>query len=256
MPNPGDDGYRRRLMRLQVTEEGTGEDLVVLIHGVLDRARSFDAVVDILGDECRLVRYDRRGYGQSVDGHEAPGVAVHVEDLLGILDGRPAVLVGHSFGGVLALGAAVRAPEVVRSVVLYETGLAWVPGWDDTAMQAVLSDRQPEDAALRLMLGDRFDELDEGQKARRRIPARAFLAEERSVRTDSPPFDTAEITAPVVYGRSDPAMLEAVVKHLETTVPALEVVTVEGADHHAHRNDPTAFAGLVRRGLRLSSSGS
>ena len=240
-------------MQLQTTEEGSGDDLVVLVHGVLDSARSFDQVVQLLDEECRILRYDRRGYGQSVDGREPPGVDQHVEDLLTVLDGRQAVLVGHSFGGVPALGAAIRSPGLVRSLVLYETGLAWVPGWDDTAMQAVINDGRPEDAALRLMLGERFDELDEDQKARRRVPARAFLAEERSVRTGMPPFDTAEVMAPVVYGRSNPATLEAVVKHLEATLPALEVVTVEGGDHHAHRNDPVAFAQLIRRGLRLAS---
>ena len=241
-------------MRLQATEQGSGDDLVVLVHGVLDTARSFDRVVELLDEECRILRYDRRGYGQSVDGQEPPGVDQHVDDLLTILDGRQAVLVGHSFGGVPALGAAIRSPALVRSLALYETGLAWVPGWDDTAMQAVITDDQPEDAALRLMLGERFDELDEEQKARRRVSARAFLAEERSVRIGIPPFDTAEVVAPVVYGRSNPATLEAVVKHLEATLPTLEVVTVEGADHHAHRNDPAAFAQLIRRALRLASS--
>ena len=41
-------------------------------------------------------------------------------DLVTIVGGRPAVLVGHSYGGDVALGAAAAAPEVVRAVGVYE----------------------------------------------------------------------------------------------------------------------------------------
>src|SRR5215510_7043817 len=44
---------------LEVTEVGSGDALVVFVHGVLDRGRSFDRVADVLAPECRLRCYDR-----------------------------------------------------------------------------------------------------------------------------------------------------------------------------------------------------
>ena len=103
-------------MDLEVTEVGRGTPLVVFVHGVLDRGRSFQPVADLLDGECRLLHYDRRGYGAA---RHAPGVPVgvhqHIEDVLTVLAGRPALVVGHSFGGMTAMGAATIHPTAVRT---------------------------------------------------------------------------------------------------------------------------------------------
>ncbi len=240
-------------MDLAVTEVGSGDALVVFVHGVLGRGRSFDRVADVLVSECRMLWYDRRGYGDSAGTTDGP-VAIdrHIVDLLDVLDGRRAVVVGHSFGGVTAMGAAARTPDAVAAVVLYETSMAWVPAWDDSVMREVLGDEDPEAAALRVMLGDRYDAMSDDERARRRVEARVFIAEEASVRTGTPPFAVADIQAPLVYGRSDARVMPEVVEHLRSQLPRMEVVTLPGAGHHAHRTAPDAFAGLVRRSLQLA----
>ena len=243
----------RAASELAVTESGTGDPLVVFVHGVLDRGRSFERVAEVLAPDCRMVLYDRRGYGASAAAGDLPVVVDHhIADLVDVLDGRAAVVVAHSFGGVTAMGAAVRAPELVQALVLYETSMAWVPEWDDGVMKGVLASDDPEDAALRMMLGPGYDNIGDDQRARRRADARAFLAEERSVRTGTAPFDVSDIRAPIVYGRSDPAVMPMVVEYLERRVPRLEIVTMPGAGHPAHRTAPDDFALLVRRGLELS----
>jgi pimeloyl-ACP methyl ester carboxylesterase len=240
-------------MDLEVTEVGSGDALVVFVHGVLGHGRSFDRVADVLASECRMLWYDRRGYSASAGAADAP-VAIddHIADLLGVLDGRRAVVVGHSFGGVTAMGAAARAPQSVAAVVLYETSVAWVPGWDDGVMREVLGDADPEGAGLRVMLGDRYDAMRDDERARRRVDARAFIAEEASVRTGTPPYAVADIQAPLVYGRSDARVMPDVIDYLRSQLPLMEVVTLPGAGHHAHRTAPEAFAGLVRQGLELA----
>jgi pimeloyl-ACP methyl ester carboxylesterase len=153
------------------------------------------------------------------------------------------------------MGAAARAPESVAALVLYETSVAWVPGWDDGVMREVLHSDDPEAAGLRVMLGERYDTMSADERARRRVDASAFIAEEASVRTGTPPFAVADIRAPVVYGRSDPQVMTLVVDYLAGRLPSIEVVTLPGAGHHAHRSAPEAFAGLVRRGLELATGG-
>jgi pimeloyl-ACP methyl ester carboxylesterase len=237
---------------LEVTEVGAGDRRVVFVHGVLDRGRSFNRVAGKLDGACRIEWYDRRGYGRS---RELPGAPAaidrHVDDLVAVLDGRAAVLVGHSFGGVAALGAAVRAPDLVHAVVVYETSIAWAPGWDDDGMSAIYSSPDPEEAALALMLGNAYERLDDGERAWRRIEARAFLAEEQSVRA-GPPYDVARITAPVVYGHGDHIVMPKVVEFLADNIERFETERIPGAGHPAHRTHPDEFAGLVRTSLERS----
>jgi pimeloyl-ACP methyl ester carboxylesterase len=242
-------------MDLEVTQVGTGTPLVAFVHGVLDRGRSFEPVADLLDGDCRILHYDRRGYGTA---RHAPGVPAdvhqHIEDLLAVLDGRRALVVGHSFGGMTAMGAAIRAPETVTGLVLYETAIPWAPGWTDVPMKRVFADPDPEDAGLRLMLGERMASMSAETLAGWRQEARAFIAEEGSVRTGTPPYDIATLSVPVTYGISGPSPLTASADYLRQQVPTLEVVTVPGAGHMAHRTDPAGFADLVRRALRRSDA--
>jgi pimeloyl-ACP methyl ester carboxylesterase len=238
-------------MDLSVTESGAGEALVVFVHGVLDRGRSFSRVASILSPQCRVAWYDRRGYGDSADAPHVPAdIHGHIEDLVTVLEGRRAVVVGHSFGGVIAAGAAVRAPELVEALVIYESAMAWVPGWDDQTMRQILSGEDPENAGLRLMLGGRYDAMSPAERARLLPQARAFIEEERSTRAATAPYDLASLRVPVVYGFSDIFPVAAVREHLRAVVRDVEFVTVPGGSHNAHRAAPEAFADLTRRGLR------
>jgi pimeloyl-ACP methyl ester carboxylesterase len=239
---------------LAVVEQGDGERLVVFVHGVLDRGRSFRRVARVLDGECRTVWYDRRGYGAAVDAPGTPaGVAEHADDLLDVLDGRHAVVVGHSFGGVTALAAALRAPDVVDALVLYETGMAWLPTWDDRILQELLWGEEPERAGARLMYGARYDAMTDDERAALEREAQAFVAEERSVRQGGPPFDVAALRVPLVYGCGDRYHFSAVPDYLRTTLPEAEIVVLPGVDHNAHRNQPEAYAGLVRRAVELAA---
>jgi pimeloyl-ACP methyl ester carboxylesterase len=240
-------------MDLEVTELGSGDARVVFVHGVLDRGTSFRRVAEHLDGDCHMAWYDRRGYGRSTAAAVTPsGVDGHVADLLAVLDGRRAVVVAHSFGGITGVGAAVLAPDLVEALVLYETVTAWAPGWDDRVMRGVLDSDDPEEAGLRMMLGDRLQSLDDDERARWRVEASAFVAEERSARTTPPPFDVTDLRVPVVYGASDPRIMSPVIEHLRTSGSAIEVVTIPGAGHNAHRTAPDAFADLVRRALALA----
>jgi pimeloyl-ACP methyl ester carboxylesterase len=242
-------------LELDLVDAGTGPHRVIFVHGVLDRGRSFDRVGGLLAAECRMTWYDRRGYGDSRHAAGAP-VAIdgHIADLLRVLDDRPAVVVGHSFGGVTVLGAALEAPELMKAIVLYETGMAWIPGWDDRALGSVLWSDDPESGAVRLMLGDRFEQMTPAQRTAWLHEARAFVAEERSVRTGREPFDVGALQAPLVFGHGDSYPFLAVAEHLRQVVRRVEVVKVPGAGHNAHRTHPGPFAELVRIGIRSASS--
>jgi pimeloyl-ACP methyl ester carboxylesterase len=137
--------------------------------------------------------------------------------------------------------------------VLYESVMAWVPGWDDSRLQELLWSEDPEDAGLRLMFGDRYHAMDDAQRQRRRVQATSFVVEERSVRGAVPPYDIGELQMPLVYGFSDTFPATIMKEYLEEVVDQVDLVTIAGGGHNAHRDAPEAFADLVRLGLKRAS---
>ena len=99
--------YSDRL-KLQFWDYGqNGNPSLVLVHGALDHARSWDWVARSLREQYHVYALDLRGHGNSA---WAPGatysVAEHVLDLsalLDIIDDFPTRLIGHSLGGGIVL---------------------------------------------------------------------------------------------------------------------------------------------------------
>ena len=124
----GRDGSRMVGDGIWVQEVGEGP-LVVLVHGAMDRSGGMLRVRRILQSTCRVVRYDRRGYARSLAAGPPASFSQQVDDLAAVLDGRPAVLAGHSFGGLVCLALAERRPELARAVLAYEAPMTWAPWW-------------------------------------------------------------------------------------------------------------------------------
>lgn len=224
--------------------------VVVLVHGSLDRGASFARVVRRLGDHP-VVTYDRRGYGRSRhDGAPPATFDGHVDDLLAVVAGRPAVVVGHSFGGDVALAAAVAAPTTVRSVGAYEPPLPWLAWWPRRGGTPL--DEDPADVAARFfrrMVGDAaWDRLPEATRAARRAEGPALLAELAAIGGPGPPFALERLAVPAAFGRGATSWEHhrRAVAELAAAVPGALLVDIDGAAHGAHLTHPGAFADLVR----------
>ena len=248
-------------MGLHVAERGAGAPgpLLVLVHGSLDRCATFARVVaaaPLAG--VHTIRYDRRGYGRSIDAGPPAGLDEHVDDLLEVVDGRPAVVVGHSFGGLVALVAATRAPEVVQAVAAFEPPQPWLPWWPSTSAGGAAARVAPADAAeafLRRMVGDaRWEALPPRTRELRRKEGTALAAELASVRTAPvPPLDPSRLSGPLLVGRGSrsSAHLRRSAEELARAVPGAELSEVEGADHGAHLTHPVEVAAWARRAVDL-----
>ena len=97
---------------------------VTFIHGIGSAIEGWDGIVAELSDRFRCLRYDLRGHGESPLPPLPYGLDEYVADLAALLDRRdvPAThLVGHSLGGMIAQGYALRHPERVGKIVLVST---------------------------------------------------------------------------------------------------------------------------------------
>jgi proline iminopeptidase len=114
---------------LYVREIGAGHPIVVL-HGGPDFDHGYLVPeLDEVALACRLIYYDQRGRGRSAGGVRPEDVTIEseVDDLdqvrVRLELGRIAVL-GHSWGGLLAMEYATRHPEHVSHLILMNTAPA------------------------------------------------------------------------------------------------------------------------------------
>jgi pimeloyl-ACP methyl ester carboxylesterase len=90
---------------------------VVALHGWRRTSSDFDKVLAGLGADVGALALDLPGFGASPEPPEAWASADYANAVAGILDG-PVVLLGHSFGGRVAVHLAAARPDLVRALVL------------------------------------------------------------------------------------------------------------------------------------------
>lgn len=125
------------------TRGGSGAR-VLCLHDIASSRHSFDALADLLRPAHQVIQIDLLGHGDSDSRPQDLGLQVQYEALLEVVsdlsvDGL--TLVGHSFGGSVALKLAAHHPELVRRIVLvsagtydYQLPVSWRlfstrPGW-------------------------------------------------------------------------------------------------------------------------------
>ena len=103
--------------------EGAGEALV-LIHGWLGNLRMWDFQAQALAGSYRVVRCDMRGFGRSTTEHVEFAYWADVAALLDHLGVDRAHIVGHSFGGTIALDLALARPACVATLTSVAGGIS------------------------------------------------------------------------------------------------------------------------------------
>ncbi|MDQ3549758.1 MAG: alpha/beta fold hydrolase [Chloroflexota bacterium] len=234
---------------------------VVFVHGFSLDTRMWDGQVEAFSTRYRVVRYDLRGFGQSAV-PEAGVPYQHDEDLVGLLDAlgiEPAVLVGLSMGGAVALNVVLRHPERVSALVLaasllpgFETpefdGITrpiWTAGrisgadaaralWVDCAIFAVINEQRGPREVLRAIVSDYsgwgWTERDPGA-----------WAEPDSVAQ----LDRIDAPTLVVAGERDIDDMRRMADTLASSIPGARKVIMPGLGHLPNMEDAEAFNSAV-----------
>jgi pimeloyl-ACP methyl ester carboxylesterase len=140
------------------------------IHGTPSSALLWQDAASVLGRHGRCIVYDRRGFARSTT--PDPSTAVDLDDqvgdaaaLLDALSATPAVVIGRSTGGQIALALAHRHPEKVRALVLLEPAVftvdpkaaAWARRLRDRVLLAAADDpARASQAVIGEALGPEF----------------------------------------------------------------------------------------------------
>jgi len=106
---------------------GTGPD-VMLVHGITScLAQWYVEILPALTRQYRVTAYDLRGHGLTEitpSGYSSDALALDLLALMDHLGIERTCIVAHSFGGAVALHAALMRPERFRGIVLLDVGLA------------------------------------------------------------------------------------------------------------------------------------
>src|SRR5215467_7902525 len=104
---------------------GTGPSVLMLVHGIGSDSTTWDAVAPHLAERFTVIMPDLLGHGHSAKpraDYSIGGYANGMRDLLGLLDVDRVTLVGHSFGGGVAMQFAYQFPERTERLVLVASG--------------------------------------------------------------------------------------------------------------------------------------
>lgn len=108
---------------VHVLKQGAAGPVVLMIHGASANAREFTwTLAPRLDTDMRILMADRPGHGHSARFDGAEQLGLQARQMAGVLDalaaGEKAVIVGHSFGGAVALRLALDRPDLVSGLVL------------------------------------------------------------------------------------------------------------------------------------------
>jgi pimeloyl-ACP methyl ester carboxylesterase len=267
-------------LKFHVQQAGEGPD-AILIHGLTgDLSIWFLCnAMQALGETHRVTAYDLRGHGYSDVPPAGYTSADHAADLLALMDAldiRKASLVGHSFGAVIAVHAAVVAPERAESLVLSDPYFPSLRHLEDVSRWGHWEGFRQEalDAGVELSdehwydLGRFFDQVLhlDGEallKFRRAVGLPALNRLLKLCRTTCGEDAKAEagltselITAveqPVLalYGEASPFLATA--RYLLESLPRCRYALVRGARHRAPQENPEEFVRLLTGYLESAS---
>jgi pimeloyl-ACP methyl ester carboxylesterase len=257
--------------------EGSGDPLV-LVHGSWADRHNWQPVVGPLAKSFQVVTYDRRGHSDSERPTGQGSVFEDVDDLAALIHHlglAPANVVGNSAGAAIAVHAAIRRPEILRTLIAHEPPL--FPLLVGTEFEPALAEVQQRIQAV-------VSQLEAGQHeeaARRFVDTVAFgpdawdtqfTAESRAIflrnaptfldETKDPDFLDVQLMglgsfskpALVTSGTRSAPFFGPVADRVAQSLPAATRVTIDGADHVPHLSMPDRYVEVVEDFLRTASA--
>jgi pimeloyl-ACP methyl ester carboxylesterase len=249
---------RASLNGIEIDYEVTGRGLPVLLsHGYSATRHMWDGQHRALNDH-RVISWSMRGHGQTESPddpsqYSADLTVADMEALLGHLGVERGVIGGLSLGGYVSLAFYLAHPEMVRALVICDSG----PGYRNPEARAAWNQRAHERATelerrgLDALTG-RGREMREAMGEHRSAQglahaARGMLAQEGSRVIDG----LGSVRAPtlIIVGDQDQPFL-APSEYMAKKIPGARLEVIAGAGHASNLDQPDAFNRVLREFLR------
>ena len=264
-------------VKIHFKQAGTGRP-VIFLHGFGTSLDTWRFVAEALENEYRLVLLDLKGHGFSDRPHdEQYSVQSHARVIMGLirhLELERVVLVGHSYGSVVALAVALETRNHMQELV---SGLALISGSVDvdnlpfvlrllrTPLIGWLTLKLTSASfRTRLMLKHAYyddskvtDSLVELYAKYQSIPGTNYAlikTAEQLIPVDTSHIkrELAQLKIPVmnVWGQHDRIIPRAGAESVCQWVPRCELITMEAVGHLPQEESPEKVIGLLRDFLR------
>jgi len=129
----------RRSLRFHYRDWGGSGTPVVLLHGLASNARIWDLTAPLLAQRFRVLALDQRGHGLSdkPDGYDFPSISGDLAAFIEALGLERPGLVGHSWGGNVALQFAADHPDAVAWLALVDGGFLEISAFEGMTWERV-----------------------------------------------------------------------------------------------------------------------
>ena len=240
---------RARLNDIEIDYQASGAGPAVLLsHGYSATRRMWDAQHAALGEQHRVISWSMRGHGETESPadpaqYSADLTVADMRALLAHLGVERAVIGGLSLGGYVSLAFYLAHPEMVRALVICDSG----PGYRSADARAAWNQRAQERAAALESSG--LEALGKSREVRESLglhrsaqglahAARGMLAQEGSRVIDG----LARITVPtlIIVGDQDQPFL-APCEYMAKKIPGARLEVIRGAGHSSNLDQPEAF---------------
>jgi pimeloyl-[acyl-carrier protein] methyl ester esterase len=246
------------MMSIYVEQQGSGPDLV-LIHGWGLHGGIWGPWAEQCAERLRVTRVDLPGHGRSRELPARYDLDALADSVAAAVSG-PAIFLGWSLGGLVALRLARRHPGRVRKLALVATSprFARAPDWPHAMTAELLSGfaaelrrdyRETLNRFLALQVG--FDAA--GRALLRHLRAAMFEHGEPSAAALAGALEIlrdtdlraalAGIAAPtrIVHGERDRLAPPAAAERLAAALPSASLAVIPGAGHAPFLSHPEAF---------------
>lgn len=255
---------------LHTTTLGESGPLVAFCHGLFGQGRNWTTVAKALAEDHRVLLVDMPHHGRS-PWHERFSYVDVADEVAGLFSADdPVALVGHSMGGKAAMVLALRHPELVERLCVVDISPVDYHGLTEfgrfiEAMQGLdlgaLERRADADEAMAQAVPDPAVRGFLLQNLRREGDAWSWLPNLDVLGRDLPvlggwPEDDLAGAAPYdgkvlwVAGQTSPYVKPEYAAAMERWFPQARRVTVKGAGHWVHSEQPAVFLEVLGQFLR------
>lgn len=233
---------------------------VVLVHGIADSAATWAYLMPLLRSLGTVYAIDLPGFG----GSSCPAgcSCATLEQLQSVLAafletvvGEPALIVGNSLGGWIALKLARRRPELMRGLVVLDPGGAPLNGrssWQPFVETVAVPDLRTVRLIYRQMFGRVPFPLYLGQRSFQALFSRRSVQEFVAITTEDD-FLSADalhnlaVPTALVWGESDRFLPAGSLQFFQATLPQAPTLLLRGCGHLPQQERPLQVARFIRR---------